>query len=58
MLLMRELPSLGIFQGEEEQLIFSHNVQLIDEFKYFIAGQLVAWSLLHGGTSPNCLAKI
>lgn len=38
----------GIFEGNDN-FIFSFNMDLQHENKYFTIGQLVAWSVCHGG---------
>lgn len=48
-LMIKELPSMGVLEGPEGNLIFTHDVVALNAGKYKLAGQLVAWSLLHGG---------
>lgn len=52
-LLMISLKETGIFEGNW----FSHDLRMLGNNKYYQAGKLVAWSVLHGGSGPKCLAK-
>ena len=51
-LLMKSLKELGIFEG----LWFSHDISLLQEGKYSLAGKLIGWSILQGGPEPRCLS--
>ena len=53
-LLMHEISELSIFQGSW----FSHDLGLLASSRYELAGKLVAWSILHGGSGPHCLSSI
>ncbi|XP_013411196.1 uncharacterized protein LOC106174263 [Lingula anatina] len=48
-LLMKEISSLDIFEGPPEALVFRHNVTKLEAGSHHKSGQLVAWSILHGG---------
>ena len=52
-LLMSSLKNLGIFQGS----CFSHDLHLLRCKKYELGGKLVSWSVLQGGSGPNCLSQ-
>ena len=47
------LKETGIFEGSW----FSHDLRMLSNDKYYQAGKLVAWSVLHGGSGPKSLAK-
>ena len=51
-LLMKSLKELGIFEG----LWFSHDISLLQDRKYFLAGKLIGWSILQEGPGPRCLS--
>ena len=53
-LLMREISESSIFQGSW----FSHDLGLLASSHYELAGKLVAWSILHGGSGPRCLSSV
>ncbi|XP_071821218.1 uncharacterized protein [Apostichopus japonicus] len=48
-LLTQQLASLSIFEGKPGKLYFSHDIDLLEMGKYKLAGQFIAWSVLHGG---------
>lgn len=52
-LLITAIKEMGIFDGQW----FSHDLTLLQDNKYFIAGKLVGWSILQGGPGPRCLAE-
>lgn len=52
-LLMLSLKNLGVFQGNW----FSHNLQLLHNNRYELAGKLVAWSILQGGPGLKHLSQ-
>ena len=45
----------GVFEGRPGNLIFSYNQQALSVKKYYTAGKLVAWSIMHNGPGPKCL---
>lgn len=47
--------SLGIFEGRPENLIFAYNQQALLQNKYYTAGKLIAWSIVHNGPGIRCL---
>lgn len=47
----------GVFEGKESSLVFTHNHSVLEKRKPFIAGQFVAWSLMHNGPGLHCLSK-
>ena len=51
-LLMRSVKEMGILEGHW----FSHDISLLKDNKYALAGKLIAWSLLQGGPGPICLS--
>ncbi|PIK43236.1 putative G2/M phase-specific E3 ubiquitin-protein ligase-like isoform X1 [Apostichopus japonicus] len=48
-LLTQQLSNLGVFEGKEGRLYFSHDISLLEKGKYKLVGSFVAWSILHGG---------
>ena len=51
-LLMKSIQEMGIFEG----CWFSHDLSLLGDDKYALAGKLVAWSILQGGPGPRCMS--
>ena len=51
-LLMRSVKEMGILEGHW----FSHDISLLKDNKYALAGKLIAWSMLQGGPGPRCLS--
>lgn len=45
----QQLPQLGIFEGKQNNMYFSHEIALLEKGLYRLAGQVIAWSILHGG---------
>lgn len=55
---MIELQSnLGIFEGKPGQLLFSYDQKALDENKFYTAGRLMAWSIIHNGPGMRCINK-
>lgn len=55
-LLMRTVSlEFGVFEGDHSSLVFSHNHSVLEKKKPFIAGQFVAWSLLHEGPGIHAI---
>ena len=50
-LLMRSVKEIGL-----ERHWFSHDISLLKDNKYALAGKLIAWSMLQGGPGPRCLS--
>jgi len=46
---MQELVSCGIFEGSSGQMAFTCSLPLLSAQRYRLAGQLVQWSVQHGG---------
>ncbi|MEQ2176057.1 hypothetical protein GOODEAATRI_024173 [Goodea atripinnis] len=52
-LLMIEVQgSLGIFEGQPGNLLSCYSQQLLSSNKYYTAGKLTAWSIIHNGPGP------
>ncbi|CAB4021836.1 Hypothetical predicted protein, partial [Paramuricea clavata] len=51
---MREISESSIFHGSW----FSHDLGLLANSRYELAGKLVAWSILHRGSGPRCLSSV
>ncbi|KAJ8030948.1 G2/M phase-specific E3 ubiquitin-protein ligase [Holothuria leucospilota] len=45
----QQLPQLGVFEGKQNRMYFSHEIALLEKGLYRLAGQIIAWSILHGG---------
>ncbi|KAG8004748.1 hypothetical protein GBF38_016624, partial [Nibea albiflora] len=55
-LLMIELQtSLGIFEGKAGQVFFTYDQAALEQRKYFKRGNLIAWSIAHGGPCIRAL---
>ncbi|XP_042267619.1 uncharacterized protein LOC121897287 isoform X2 [Thunnus maccoyii] len=55
-LLMIEVQtSLGIFEGKAGQVFLSYDQAALDQRKYFKGGNLIAWSIAHGGPCIKAL---
>ncbi|XP_064858865.1 uncharacterized protein LOC115145061 [Oncorhynchus nerka] len=54
-LIMLELQESGILEGRPGHLLFACNQAALEERRYYAAGVMVAWSLLHDGPGPCCL---
>ncbi|XP_024116641.1 uncharacterized protein LOC112138307 isoform X2 [Oryzias melastigma] len=55
-LLMKEVQgSFGIFEGKPGQVLMTYDQAALEQQKYFLGGNLVAWSVVHGGPSIKCL---
>lgn len=47
--------SMGIFEGKPGRPFFAYDQTALDEGKFYTAGKLTAWSLLHGGPGLKAL---
>lgn len=47
--------SLDIFEGKPGNLLFAYNQDALQQNKYYTAGKLTAWSILHNGPGIKCL---
>ncbi len=45
----------GLFEGYDGQMMFTHNLKLLEENKYWLAGRLVGMSLMQDGPGFGCL---
>ena len=57
LLIQATCKELGVFEGSKSSLVFSHDHSVIANNKPFVAGQLIAWSILHGGPGPQAIAE-
>lgn len=57
-LALKELEMSPLFEGVDGNRIFTHNVQLLEENKYLIAGRLVALSFAQEGPSPRFFNEV
>ncbi|CAL8300692.1 unnamed protein product [Arctogadus glacialis] len=53
-LLMLEVHS-RIFEGRPGELFFAYDLQALDQNKFYTAGKLAAWSIIHNGPGLRCL---
>lgn len=49
--------ALGIYEGMPGNLILTYSQQHLATHKFYIAGRLTAWSIIHNGPGPRCLNK-
>ncbi|XP_019904491.2 uncharacterized protein LOC109616028 [Esox lucius] len=56
-LIMLGLQESSILEGRRGHLLFAYDQTALEERRYYTAGVMVAWSLLHGGPGPYCLHK-
>lgn len=47
--------SLGIFEGKAGQVFLSYDQAALDQSKYFKGGNLITWSIAHGGPCIKAL---
>ena len=45
----------GLFEGGEGHMVFTHNLKLLEENKYWLAGRLIGMSLIQDGPGFGCL---
>ncbi|XP_033114285.1 probable E3 ubiquitin-protein ligase HERC4 isoform X2 [Anneissia japonica] len=48
-LITQKLHQVGVFEGHGDRLLFTHDIDLLQKEFYRHAGQVIAWSVLHGG---------
>lgn len=46
---------MGVFEGQEGNLYFTYDQSALEQGRYYTAGKLTAWSLLHGGPGLKAL---
>ncbi|ROI15246.1 G2/M phase-specific E3 ubiquitin-protein ligase [Anabarilius grahami] len=55
-LLMQDVQSsFGVFEGKTGQMFFNYDQVAVEMKRYFTAGKLIAWSLMHGGSGFKAL---
>ena len=47
--------TLGIFEGKAGQVFLTYDQAALDQQKYFKGGNLIAWSIAHGGPCVKAL---
>ena len=57
LLMQQGIKELGVFEGPGNNIAFSQNHSVLASRKTYLAGNFVAWSILHGGPSPQCLSE-
>ena len=57
LLVQQGIKELGVFEGRSNNVAFSHDHSVLAGRKPYLAGNLVAWSILHGGPIPQCLSE-
>ena len=48
----------GLLEGSEGHMVFTHNLKLLEDNKYYLAGRLVGMSIIHGGPGLSCLDPV
>lgn len=56
-LALRELHTSSLFEGEPGDRVFSHNIDLLEQGHFRLAGRLVAASLSQDGPGPRFFNK-
>ena len=55
-LIMQDLAHMsGLLEGPDGHMMFTHNLKLLEEDKYLLAGRLVGMSLMQDGPDLGCL---
>ncbi|KAK3747215.1 hypothetical protein QZH41_014646, partial [Actinostola sp. cb2023] len=54
-LVIQEVSHSGLLEGSEGHMVFSHNLKLLEENHYFLAGCLVGMSIMQDGSGIACL---
>lgn len=57
-LALKELEMSPLFEGGDGNRIFNHNIQLLEENKYLIAGRLIALSIAQEGPPPRFFNEV
>ncbi len=57
-LLLQHLQGSALFQGEDDAKLLTCTTGNLMENDYFIAGQIISMSLVHGGPAPKFLSQI
>ncbi|MED6256394.1 hypothetical protein ATANTOWER_025181 [Ataeniobius toweri] len=57
-LLMKEVQGMEVFEGPQHNLLFAYNQAAFDQKRFYTAGKLAAWSIVHGGPGLRCLDPI
>lgn len=57
-LVMQHIHDSNLLCGPENQKVLSFDVKRLEENDYFVAGRIVAMSLVHGGPSPHFLSPL
>ena len=57
LLMGQGIKELGVFEGSEHSVAFSHDHSVLAARKPYLAGNMLAWSILHGDPGPQCLSK-
>lgn len=47
--------SFGVFEGKTGQVFFTYDQPSVEVRRYYTAGKLIAWSLMHGGPGIKAL---
>lgn len=49
--------SFGVFEGTPGDLIFTNDLHALSTNKFYTAGKLTAWSIIHNGPGPQSLNR-
>ena len=56
-LLVHQIPRTGLFEGRPNHYIPTHDTTRVMDGEYYLAGKMIAASIVHGGRAPNCFSK-
>nr|XP_040040558.1 uncharacterized protein LOC120824057 isoform X2 [Gasterosteus aculeatus aculeatus] len=54
-LTLLELQQSLVFEGHPGRLFLTYDLEALKDKRYYEAGLLIGWSLIHGGPGPRCL---
>ena len=57
LLMQQGIKELGVFEGTDNNVAFSHDHSVLASRKPYLAGNFEAWSILHGGPGLQCLSE-
>lgn len=47
----------GLFEGREGHIVPAHNFSRLNAGEFFLAGKIIATSIVHGGRAPHCFSQ-
>ena len=57
-LLLHYLQNSSLFIGNDNNTFMTSNTQMVNDSDYFLAGRIIAVSLVHGGPAPKFFSSI